>query len=181
MRCPYCRHRGNRVVDSRLSGDGATIRRRRMCSSCKRRFTTYERVEESAPMVVKKDNRREPFDRSKIVAGLKKACEKRPVSMETIEQIADRIEAAVAEHGGSEVPSSVIGGAIMNELHRVDQVAYVRFASVYRSFKDIDEFMRELEDLIRLRKEADASPAQPLAAARDRRREPSPRKGGPAS
>ena len=93
MRCPFCRGRGNRVLDSRLSGDGATIRRRRACSSCKRRFTTYERVEESAPMVVKKDNRREPFDRANIVAGLKKACEKRPVSMETIEQIADRIRA----------------------------------------------------------------------------------------
>jgi len=131
-------------------------------------------------MVVKKDNRREPFDRSKIVAGLKKACEKRPVSMETIEQIADRIGAAVSEHGGSEVPSSVIGGAIMNELHRVDQVAYVRFASVYRSFKDIDEFMRELEDLIRLRKEAGASPVPPPAPARDKKREPSPRKSGPA-
>ena len=181
MRCPYCRHRGNRVVDSRLSGDGATIRRRRMCSSCKRRFTTYERVEESAPMVVKKDNRREPFDRAKNVAGLKKACEKRPVSMETIEQIAGRVEAAVAEHGGSEVPSSVIGGAIMNELHRVDQVAYVRFASVYRSFKDIDEFMRELEDLIRLRKEAGVSSAPPPVSARERKSEPPSRKGGPSA
>ncbi len=180
MRCPYCRHRGNRVVDSRLSGDGATIRRRRMCSSCKRRFTTYERVEEFAPMVVKKDNRREPFDRAKIVSGLKKACEKRPVSMETIEQIADRIETAVAEQGGREVLSSVIGGAIMNELHSLDQVAYVRFASVYRSFKDIDEFMHELEDLIRLRKETGA-PAAPPAPTRDRKGEHASRKGEPAS
>jgi transcriptional repressor NrdR len=136
-----------------MSGDGATIRRRRVCSACKRRFTTYERVEESAPMVVKKDNRREPFDRAKIIAGIKKACEKRPVSMETIEEMADRIETAVAESGGKEIPSSFIGSAVMNELHSVDQVAYVRFASVYRSFKDIDEFMHELEDLIRLRKE----------------------------
>ncbi len=149
-----------------------------MCASCKRRFTTYERVEESAPMVVKKDNRREPLDRAKIVSGLKKACEKRPVSMETIEQIADRIEAAVAEQGGREVLSSVIGGAIMNELHSVDQVAYVRFASVYRSFKDIDEFMHELEDLIRLRKEA---PATPPAPARDKKGDPVSRKGEPAS
>jgi len=140
-----------------MSGDGATIRRRRVCSACKRRFTTYERVEESAPMVVKKDNRREPFDRAKIIAGIKKACEKRPVSMETIEEMADRIETAVAESGGKEIPSSFIGSAVMNELHRVDQVAYVRFASVYRSFKDIYEFMHELEDLIRLRKEADPS------------------------
>lgn len=136
-----------------MSSDGATIRRRRMCAVCKRRFTTYERVEEIAPMVVKKDNRREPFDRAKIVGGLKRACEKRPVSMETIERITDSIETAVAERGGKEVPSSFIGGAVMNELHAVDQVAYVRFASVYRSFKDIDEFMHELEDLIRVRKE----------------------------
>ena len=92
MRCPFCRHKGNRVVDSRMSGDGATIRRRRVCSACKKRFTTYERVEEAAPMVVKKDGRREPFDRAKIIAGIKRACEKRPVSMETIEQIADRVE-----------------------------------------------------------------------------------------
>jgi transcriptional repressor NrdR len=153
MRCPFCRHRGNRVVDSRMSGDGATIRRRRMCSSCKRRFTTYERVEEAAPMVVKKDNRREPYDRNKVIAGLTKACEKRPVSMQTIGQVADRIEAAVAESGDKEVASSFIGSAVMNELHRVDQVAYVRFASVYRSFKDIEEFMRELEDLIERRKQ----------------------------
>ncbi len=127
-------------------------------------------------MVVKKDNRREPFDRGKIVAGLKKACEKRPVSMETIEEIADRIESAVAEQGGREVPSSLIGGAIMNELHSVDQVAYVRFASVYRSFKDIDEFMHELEDLIRLRKEG-AGVAGAPASARDKKGEPAPPKG----
>jgi transcriptional repressor NrdR len=142
-----------------MSADGATIRRRRMCASCKRRFTTYERVEEAAPMVVKKDSRREPYDRLKVIAGIKRACEKRPVSMETIEEIANRIEAAAAELGGKEVPSEFIGGAVMNELHGIDQVAYVRFASVYRSFKDIDEFMRELEDLIRLRK--DGAPEVP--------------------
>jgi transcriptional repressor NrdR len=136
-----------------MSGDGSTIRRRRMCSSCKRRFTTYERVEEAAPMVVKKDSRREPYERHKVIAGIKRACEKRPVSMETIEEIADRIEAAAAELGGKEVPTDFIGSAVMNELHEIDQVAYVRFASVYRSFKDIDEFMHELEDLIRLRKD----------------------------
>jgi transcriptional repressor NrdR len=153
MRCPFCRHHGNRVVDSRLSGDGATIRRRRMCFACKRRFTTYERVEESAPMVVKKDSRREAYERSKVIAGVVKACEKRPVSMEAIEQLADRIEATVAERGGKEIPSSFIGSAIMDELHRLDQVAYVRFASVYRSFKDIDEFMHELEELIERRKQ----------------------------
>ncbi|HUA34789.1 MAG TPA: transcriptional regulator NrdR [Candidatus Binataceae bacterium] len=152
MRCPFCRHRGNRVVDSRLSADGSMIRRRRACTSCRKRFTTYERVEEQAPMVVKKDGRREPFDRQKIIAGLKRACEKRPVSMETIEQVVANIETAVNEQGDREVASSFIGGAIMNELHKIDQVAYVRFASVYRSFKDIDEFMHELEDLIRQRK-----------------------------
>jgi transcriptional repressor NrdR len=151
MRCPFCRHRGNRVVDSRMSADGTMIRRRRMCTSCKRRFTTYERVDQVAPMVVKKDGRREPYDRSKIIAGLKKACEKRPVSMETIEQVADRVEAAVMERGEKEVPSEFIGAAVMKELHEIDQVAYVRFASVYRSFKDIDEFMRELQDLMRSR------------------------------
>jgi len=130
------------------------IRRRRACSACKRRFTTYERVEEAAPMVVKKDDRREPFDRAKIVAGLKRACEKRPVSMETIEQIANNIETAMTEQSDREVASSVIGAAVMNELHKIDQVAYVRFASVYRQFKDIDEFMHELEDLINQRKQS---------------------------
>jgi transcriptional repressor NrdR len=153
-----------------MSSDGLTIRRRRMCASCKRRFTTYERVEEAAPMVVKKDNRREPYDRAKVIAGITKACEKRPVSMETIEQIADRIEAAVAERGDKEVLSSFVGTAVMNELHGIDQVAYVRFASVYRSFKDIGEFMRELEELIERRKEDNAAP-QP---------QPREKKGEPA-
>jgi len=112
-------------------------------------------------MVVKKDSRREPYDRHKVIAGIKRACEKRPVSMETIEEIADRIEAAAAELGGKEVPSQFIGSAVMNELHEIDQVAYVRFASVYRSFKDIDEFMHELEDLIRLRKDGALEPPHP--------------------
>ena len=160
MRCPFCRHKGNRVVDSRMSGDGATIRRRRVCSACKKRFTTYERVEEAAPMVVKKDGRREPFDRGKIIAGIKRACEKRPVSMETIEQIADRVESSALERGEREVASTFIGSALMNELHEIDEVAYVRFASVYRSFKDLDEFMHELEDLIRLRKQESPTPSR---------------------
>jgi transcriptional repressor NrdR len=145
-----------------MSADGATIRRRRRCSSCKRRFTTYERIEETAPIVVKKDNRREPYERSKVIAGVVKACEKRPVSTEAIEQLADRIEAALADRGSKEVPSSFIGSAVMNELHRLDQVAYVRFASVYRSFKDIEEFMHELEELIELRKQ-EAVVARPHA------------------
>jgi transcriptional repressor NrdR len=153
-----------------MSGDGATIRRRRACSSCKKRFTTYERVEEAAPMVVKKDGRREPFDRAKIIGGIKRACEKRPVSMETIEQIADRVEASVMERGEREVVSSIIGSALMSELHDTDQVAYVRFASVYRSFKDIDEFMHELEDLIRLRKQSPNSSGS--TRSRDKKGEP---------
>jgi transcriptional repressor NrdR len=166
MRCPFCRNKGNRVVDSRMSSEGAMIRRRRMCTSCKRRFTTYERVEEATPMVVKKDGRREPFERSKIIAGLKRACEKRPVSMEMIDSIASTIESSMAEQGDREVQSSAIGSAVMNELHKIDQVAYVRFASVYRSFKDIDEFMHELEDLIKERK-------QPLPArAADKKSDP---------
>jgi len=131
-----------------------------MCSSCKRRFTTFERVEQALPMVVKKDNRREPYDRAKIVAGLKRACEKRPVSMETIEQIADRVEAAILERGEPEVPSPFLGSTVMDELHRTDPVAYVRFASVYRSFKDLDEFMHELEELIR-RREVSPEAARP--------------------
>ena len=157
MRCPFCRNRKNRVVDSRISNDGMMIRRRRACSACKRRFTTYERVGEAAPMVVKKDGRREPFDRAKIIAGLKRACEKRPVSMETIDEIANSIETTMAEQSDREVASNSIGAAVMNELHKIDQVAYVRFASVYRSFKDIDEFMHELEDLINQRKQTPAA------------------------
>lgn len=118
-------------------------------------------------MVVKKDSRREPYDRNKVIAGIKRACEKRPVSMETIEEIADRIEAAAAELGGKEVPSEFIGGAVMNELHGIDQVAYVRFASVYRSFKDIDEFMRELEDLMRMRKDEATEASRPCEKKSD--------------
>jgi transcriptional repressor NrdR len=128
------------------------IRRRRECERCNRRFTTYERVEEMMPLVVKKDGRREAYDRLKIINGLKRACEKRPVSINTIEAIADRIERAVQERGEKEIASSVIGEALMRELHDTDPVAYVRFASVYRSFKDIGEFMAELEELIKERK-----------------------------
>jgi transcriptional repressor NrdR len=153
MKCPFCRDLENRVIDSRLTNDGDAIRRRRECFHCKRRFTTYERIEEMLPMVVKKDGRRELFDRQKIISGLKKACEKRPVSIAAIEQTADRIEQALQERGDKEVPSSVIGEAVMRELHQLDKVAYVRFASVYRSFKDVSEFMHELEELIEERRE----------------------------
>ena len=133
------------------------IRRRRECSKCSRRFTTYERVEEMMPLVVKKDGRRETYERIKIINGLKRACEKRPVSINTIEAIADRIERNLQERGEKEIPSSVIGEATMRELHDTDEVAYVRFASVYRSFKDINEFMVELEELLKERKEISAA------------------------
>ena len=154
MRCPFCHDLENRVVDSRLGKEGDAIRRRRHCEHCGRRFTTYERVEESLPMVVKKDGRREPFERAKIVNGLKRACEKRPVSVDTIEAVADKIEHQLQESGEREVTSGTIGEAVMRELHAVDGVAYVRFASVYRSFRDVHEFMRELEDLIAERRSA---------------------------
>lgn len=136
-------------MDSRLARDGEVIRRRRHCAACGRRFTTYERVEEVLPVVVKKDGRREGYDRSKLVAGLKKACEKRPVSTEAIESVADRVERQLQERGEPEVSSQVIGEAVMRELRALDKVAYVRFASVYRSFRDLDEFMRELEELVK--------------------------------
>lgn len=152
MRCPFCHETENRVIDSRLSKDGDMVRRRRECLKCTRRFTTYERVEEMMPMVVKKDGRRESYGRIKIVNGLKRACEKRPVSINTIEAIVDRIERLLQGRGDKEVPSSVIGETAMRELHDIDQVAYVRFASVYRSFKDINEFMVELEELLKERK-----------------------------
>ena len=152
MKCPGCRDLNNRVVDSRLGKDGDVIRRRRECENCGRRFTTYERVEENLPAIVKKDDRREQFDRRKLREGLAKACEKRPVSVDAIEETADRIERSLLEMGEKEVDSSVIGEAVMRSLHKLDTVAYVRFASVYRSFQDIDEFMRELQDLLRDRR-----------------------------
>ena len=153
MKCPFCDEIEDKVVDSRMAKEGEVIRRRRECLSCKRRYTTYERVEESLPVVVKKDGRRESFDRAKILAGLKKACEKRPISVATIEAVADRIEKRVQEMGETEIQSRTIGEEVMRELHQLDQVAYVRFASVYREFKDIDQFMDELKALARERQE----------------------------
>jgi transcriptional repressor NrdR len=152
VKCPFCRDLENKVIDSRLSKEGEVIRRRRECLQCTRRFTTYERAEEAFPLVVKKDGRRETFDRMKIVAGLKRACEKRPVSIEAIEAVVDRIERGLLEQGEKELPSSAIGEALMRELHVLDKVAYVRFASVYRSFEDIGEFMEELEALLKERR-----------------------------
>jgi transcriptional repressor NrdR len=154
VRCPFCHDLENRVVDSRLGKEGDAIRRRRHCEHCGRRFTTYERVEESLPMVVKKDGRREAFDRQKVLEGLKLACQKRPVGADQLEAVADGIERRLQEMGEKEVPTSVIGEAVMRELARLDEVAYVRFASVYRSFKDLGEFMSELKELISERKSA---------------------------
>ena len=148
MKCPFCGTLDNRVIDSRLSQGGEVPRRRRECEGCDRRYTTYERVEQVLPYVIKKDGRREPFDRMKILAGLRRACEKRPVSAEQLEQLVDRIERAMVETGEKEVPSSQVGERIMDGLRDLDQVAYVRFASVYRSFKDIHEFMAELSHLL---------------------------------
>jgi transcriptional repressor NrdR len=148
MKCPFCSFHDSKVVDSRPDKGGATIRRRRECESCGKRFTTHERVEDILPLVLKKDGRRESFDRLKLIAGIQKACEKRPVSVEQIEQMVDRLETRIQESGEREVPSTMVGEWVMNELHQIDQVAYVRFASVYRSFKDINEFMAELQDLL---------------------------------
>lgn len=150
MKCPFCAFPDTKVIDSRPDKDGAAIRRRRECESCSRRFTTHERVEEVVlPLILKKDGRREAYDRKKVIAGMKKACEKRPVSIETIEKMVDRLEGRLLESGEKEVVSTVIGEWIMSELHDVDEVAYVRFASVYRSFRDINEFMTELQDLLK--------------------------------
>ena len=153
MKCPFCDELEDKVVDSRMAKEGEVIRRRRECLGCKRRYTTYERVDEVLPVVVKKDGRRESFDRSKILAGLKKACEKRPISTATIEAVTDRIEKRIQEMGETEIDSRIVGEELMKELHQLDQVAYVRFASVYREFKDIDQFMDELRTLAQQRRE----------------------------
>ena len=149
MKCPFCGHLHDKVVDSRESKEGESIRRRRQCLDCKRRFTSYERIDEIPYMVVKKDGRRERFDRQKVLAGLLKACEKRPVSMVQLENIADRAEVMVQESSEREVSTQTIGEMIMNELKNLDKVAYVRFASVYLDFKDVQEFMSELKDLLK--------------------------------
>ena len=152
MKCPFCAHSESKVIDSRISKDGDAIRRRRECLDCSRRFTTYEFVEEVLPIVVKKDGRREPFDRTKIRAGIKKACEKRPISTDAIETVVNNVEQACQEFQDKEVPSSAIGERIMRELQTLDGVAYVRFASVYRQFRDVGDFVEELKELLRTRK-----------------------------
>jgi len=149
MKCPFCGHRDDKVIDSRASSDGDAVRRRRECLKCRKRFTTYEVVEESSLLVVKKDGRREPFDRKKILNGIQKACEKRPISSEKIEGLVSAIEHEIHKKFDKEVLSKNIGELIMDKLAFLDEVAYVRFASVYRQFKDVNQFMAELRDLLK--------------------------------
>ncbi|OFW12010.1 MAG: transcriptional regulator NrdR [Acidobacteria bacterium RIFCSPLOWO2_02_FULL_59_13] len=149
MKCPFCSHPEDKVVDSRESKEGQSIRRRRECLNCQRRFTTYERVDEIPYMVIKKDGSREKFDRQKILAGLLRACEKRPVSMNQLQSIVDEVELLVVDAPEREVPSREIGELLMRRLREMDKVAYVRFASVYLDFKDVREFMDELKELLR--------------------------------
>jgi transcriptional repressor NrdR len=151
MKCPYCGHLGDKVVDSRESKEGEAIRRRRECLECGKRFTSYERIDEIPYMVVKKDGSRERFERKKLVAGLLKACEKRPVSMAALEAVADRVEGSLQERPEKEIATAEVGGFVMEELKKLDKVAYVRFASVYRQFRDVGEFMSELNDLLNMK------------------------------
>lgn len=156
MKCPFCSDLENRVIDTRLSQGGEVTRRRRECAKCERRYTTYERVEEALPLVVKRDGRREPFDHGKLVNGLKKACEKRAVPLATIESMIEQIERELSESGAKEIASTEIGERVMTRLRAVDEVAYVRFASVYRSFRDVHEFMDELAGILKNRGEPKA-------------------------
>ena len=151
MRCPACGNTDDRVIDSRLGRDAAAIRRRRECLSCKKRFTTYERIEEILPYVIKKDGRREGFDRRKIIEGMRRACEKRPVSIDEIEIVADSIEQELTERSEKEIGVAYVGERVMSALRGMDEVAFVRFASVYRSFRDIEEFVKEIKELYELK------------------------------
>ena len=151
MKCPYCAHLGDKVVDSRESKEGEVIRRRRECLECGKRFTSYERIDEVPYMVVKKDGTRERFERQKLITGLLKACEKRPVSVAALEAVADRVEVALQERPEKEIATADIGALVMEELKRLDKVAYVRFASVYRHFRDLGEFMSELKELLNVK------------------------------
>lgn len=150
MRCPFCSTLEDKVIDSRSSKDGREIRRRRECEGCQRRYTTYERIEEALPMVVKNDGRREPFDRNKVLRGLQHAAAKRSVSYEQLEQVAEAVEREISELGVNELPSQEIGSRVLPRLRSLDEVSYVRFASIYRDFRDIDEFARELAHLKRV-------------------------------
>lgn len=149
MNCPFCHKPDSKVIDSRLSVEGELIRRRRECLVCARRFTTYERIDNILPMVIKKDGRREAFDRNKILSGLKKACEKRPVSLDAILKVIDDVEKALQEREAKEIPAEDIGNLVMVTLRDLDDVAYVRFASVYRSFRDVNEFVNEIQGLLK--------------------------------
>ena len=149
MKCPFCQHEDSRVVDSRTSDEQSVVRRRRECESCDRRFTTYERPGEVRVFVIKKDGRREPFDRDKILAGMTKALEKRPISRDVIEHTVDEIERRIRDELAEEVPSSEVGALVMARLREMDEVAYVRFASVYKEFRDADSFLKEIETLVR--------------------------------
>jgi transcriptional repressor NrdR len=153
MKCPFCAHMEDKVVDSRESKEGEVIRRRRECLGCGKRFTSYERIDQIPHMVVKKDGRRERFDRQKVLAGLLKACEKRPVPIKSLELIADRVESMVQESPDREVPTTEVGEFLMNSLRDLDKVAFVRFASVYRDFKDVDQFMATLKGLLETTRE----------------------------
>ncbi len=157
MICPYCTKIDNKVIDSRLSKDARTIRRRRECIGCGRRFTTYEKLEDILPMVVKKDGRREPFNREKIIGGIRNACQKLPVSEARIQEFADSLESYFQDLGKKEIDSSEIGERVINKLKEWDEVAYVRFASVYRQFKDINEFMSELEEILKAKQEKEGN------------------------
>ncbi len=148
MKCPYCDHLDNRVIDSRLNKDKTITRRRRACANCEQRFTTYERIELMLPMLIKKDGRREPWDRGEIITGLEKACEKLPVSVADIDAFVDDIERKLQDAGGKEVTTAQVGEWVMEALPELDEVAYVRFASVYRQFKDVNEFMDELKNFL---------------------------------
>ncbi len=148
MKCPFCGEIDNKVIDSRLSKDGAAIRRRRECLLCGRRFTTYEHIEEVPITIVKKDGRREVFNREKVFSGLKKACQKRDISINVLEEFIDELERDLKETGEKEIPAHTIGEKVMEKLHELDDVAYVRFASVYREFKDVNDFVSELKSLL---------------------------------
>ncbi|UCC95646.1 MAG: transcriptional repressor NrdR [Candidatus Omnitrophota bacterium] len=151
MKCPFCNHNEDKVVDSRETSEGAAIRRRRECLNCNRRFTTYEFVEKTPLMVIKKDGRREPFNREKIIAGLLNACQKRPISMDKLEKLVGEVEAQIQKKFDREVESRHVGELVVERLAKLDDVAYVRFASVYRHFKDINQFMRELREILNRR------------------------------
>ncbi len=153
MRCPFCESNEDKVIDSRQSKDGGEIRRRRECTSCARRFTTYERIEDALPVVIKEDGRREPFDRTKLEKGLKRAVAKRPVATAALSRLAEEVEKEICDLGQREVPAKIIGEAVLPRLRQLDEVSYVRFASIYQDFRTVDEFMRELGDMMLKRTE----------------------------